>query len=152
MSRLRNKADIGRTVILSRLNKVDGYSLLELVITIMLLSVAIPGIIEMYTTAMTNTHVAEVQTIAELLATEQMEIIIAHKAGSGGGFGYASITQGRYSSVNPGAPFTEYTRSVSVQTINPGAAYEYKLVSVTVNHPLISAITMTTTLYDHSGI
>jgi prepilin-type N-terminal cleavage/methylation domain-containing protein len=138
--------------VLQRLRKVDGFSLLELVITIMLLSVAIPGIVEMYNTALTNSHVAEIQTIAVLLATEQMETIIAHKAGSGAGFGYASITQARYASVNPGAPYGEFTRSVTIQTVNPGAAYEYKSVAVTVNHPVISAITLTTMLYDHSAI
>jgi len=147
-----SKTGLSLAAAIRRLKKVDGFSLLELVITIMLLSVAIPGIVEMYNTALTNSHVGEIQTIAELLATEQMEIIIAHKAGSGAGYGYASITQARYASVNPAAPFTEFTRTVTVQTINAGAAYEYKRVSVTVNHSLISAITLTTALFNHSGI
>ncbi len=118
----------------------------------MLLSVAIPGIVEMYNTALTNTHTSEMLSIAELLAAEQVEIILAHKAGSGAGYGYTSITQARYANVNPGAPFTQFTRSVTVQTVNPGAAYEYKLITVTVNHSLINPITMTTFVMDHSNI
>lgn len=134
-----------------RSTRVDGYSLLELVITIMLLSVAIPGIVEMYNTALTNTHTSEMLSIAELLAAEQVEIILAHKA-RGDGNGYPSIVQAPYSNVNPGAPFTQFTRSVTVQTVNPGAAYEYKLITVTVNHSLINPITLTTIVTDHSGI
>ncbi len=138
--------------IFHRSARVDGFSLLELVITIMLLSVAIPGIVEMYNTALTNSHTSEIITTAELLAAEQIEIILAHKAGSGAGYGYGSITQARYANVNPAAPFGEYTRSVTVQTVNPGAAYEYKLITVTVDNSLINPVTLTTFIMDHSGI
>jgi len=132
--------------------KVDGYSMVELVVTIILLSVAIPAIASMYATTFAHSQTAEIITTAELLAIEQMEIILAHKAGSGGGFGYSSITAGRYSSVNPSAPFSAFTRTVNVQTVDTGAQYEYKRITVTVDHGLTSPIVLTTIVMDHSAL
>ena len=131
---------------------MQGYSLIEMVMVILLFSVSMPAIISMFTGVLTNSHTAEYLTVAELLAVEQMEIILAHKAGTGAGYGYGSITSARYSSVNPAAPYNAWTRSVSVQTVNSGGAYEYKLITVTVDHDLINAISLETVIFDHSGL
>ncbi|MCF7811247.1 hypothetical protein K9N50_09710 [bacterium] len=136
----------------SGISDMQGYSLIELVMIILLFSVSMPAIVSMYTGVLTNSHSAEYMTIAELLAVEQMEIILAHKAGSGAGYGYGSITAARYSSVNPSAPYSAWSRSVDVQTINSGGSYEYKLITVTVDHALINAIILETVIFDHSGI
>ncbi len=132
--------------------RVDGFSLIELVMVILLVSIAVPGLVGLYTSVLTNSHTAEILTVAELLAVEQMEIILTHKAGSGVGYGYASITAGRYSSVNPAAPFDAYTRTVNVQSGNWGALYPFKLITVTVNHDLINPITLSTVIFDHSTL
>jgi Tfp pilus assembly protein PilV len=133
-------------------NNAYGYSLIELVMVILLFSASMPAIVSMYTSVLTNSHSAEYLTIAELLAVEQMEIILAHKAGTGGSYGYGTITSARYSSVNPPAPFSAWTRSVSIQTVNSGGAYEYKLITVTVDHDLIDVITLETIIFDHLGL
>jgi len=130
---------------------MDGYSLIEMVMVILLMSVAIPGLVGLYTTVLTNSHNAEIMTVADLLAVEQMEIIFADKHGSGLG-GYNAINSGRYSSVNPTGYFSAYTRTVNIQTINAGQPYEYKLITVTVNHPLIPSVVLNAAVLDHSGL
>lgn len=129
-----------------------GYSLMELVIVITLGTVAMPAIISMFTTVFTNSHKAEFMTIAELLAVEQMEIILADKAGTGVGYGYAAIDNAKYADVNPTGDFASFTRTVNVTLVNPGDPYEYKLVTVSVSHPLIPTVTLSMALFEHSGI
>jgi len=133
--------------------RVDGYSLIELIMVTLILTIAFPGIIEMYTTVLNKSHDAEVISIAELLAVEQMEIIKADKAaGSAAGLGYAYISQANYSGVNPSAPFNAWSRTVTVQTYNAGGTFEYKLVTVSVNHDMISAVVLKTILINHEGL
>ena len=130
----------------------DGYSLMELIMVIILMSVAMPGIVGMFTAVLTNSHKAEIMMVANVLAAEQMEIILADKGGSGGSGGYNSINEARYSNVNPTGYFSAYTRTVAVQTMNLGDQYEYKLITVTVSHSLIPPITLTTIVMDHSAL
>ena len=138
--------------LLNCLKKFDGYSLIELVTVILLVVTIMPGLTGMYSTVFTNSHTAEFITVAELLAVEQVESILAHKGSSMSGFGYSTINNARYSSVNPGAPFSGFTRSVNIQVFNPGGQYEYKLITVTVDHSLISTVTLQTIIMDHSAL
>ncbi|NQU05573.1 MAG: prepilin-type N-terminal cleavage/methylation domain-containing protein [Calditrichaeota bacterium] len=131
---------------------IHGYSLIEMIMVILLFSISMPAIVSMYTGVLTNSHDAEYMTVAELLAVEQMEIILAHKAGTDAGYGYDSITGGRYSSVNPASPYNSWSRSVSVQTVNSGDPYEYKMITVTVNHAMIAAIALETIIFNHPGL
>lgn len=130
----------------------NGYSLIEMIMTILLMSVAIPSIVMMFTGVLSNSHDAEFMTVSSLLASEQLEIILADKAGTGIGYGYASINSGRYANVNPPAPFEDWTRVVSIQTVDAGQPYEYKEITVTVSQSLIPSIVLTAFVFDHSGI
>jgi len=130
----------------------DGYSLIELIMVIIFGSVAIPGIVGMFTTVLTNSHDAEFIGIANMLAIQQVEIILADKAGSGAGYGYAAINNAKYANVNPGAPFDAFSRSVNIQTINPGQTYEYKLITVTVSSPVTPSVVLKAFVMDHSAI
>ncbi|MFH0764873.1 MAG: hypothetical protein V2A61_00475 [Calditrichota bacterium] len=120
--------------------------------TIIFASIAIPGIVGLYTTVLNNSQDAEIMTVATLLASEQMEKILADKAGTGEGFGYAAINTAKYASVQPGAPFNGYTRSVTVTVVNSGAQNEYKRIVVTVGHSTIPSIVLTGAVSDHTGI
>ncbi len=131
---------------------MDGYSLIEMIMTILLMSVAVPSIVALFTGVMTNSHDAEFITVSNLLATEQLEIILADKAGTGVGYGYASINSGRYANVDPPAPFDDWSRTVNIQTVDAGQEYEYKEISVTVGQSLIPSITITAFVFDHSGL
>lgn len=136
----------------NRLIDRNGYSLVEIIIVIIFGTIAIPGLVGMYTTILTNSHGAEIMSIANLLAAEQLEIIIADKSGSGQGYGYNAITNQKYADVTPVVPFDGYTRTVNVQTVNPGQTYEYKLITVTVGHPLIPNVSLTAFVMNHAGI
>jgi type II secretory pathway pseudopilin PulG len=102
---------------------VDGYSLIEMIMTILLMSIAIPSIVMMFTGVLTNSHDAEFMTVSSLLATEQIVIILADKAGTGVGYGYASINSGKYANVDPPAPFDDWTRTVAIQIVDAGQPY-----------------------------
>ncbi len=135
-----------------RFAKASGYSLVELVMVIMLATVAVPAIVSMYTTVYLSSHDAEFMTIAELLAVEQMEKIIADKAGVGAGFGYANINSALYSAVDPPAPFTSFGRTVTVTVVDPATNYEYKQIEVTVTHALIPPVILVSAIMDHPGL
>lgn len=130
----------------------DGYTLIELVLAIMVTSIAIPSILALFATVLMDSHDAEFMSVAQMLAIQQVEIILADKAGTGEGYGYDSITNGRYANVNPGAPFESWSRSVSIQTVDEGEMYEYKLITVTVPNPLIPSVELTAFVLDHSGL
>ena len=136
----------------SKSKSIHGFTLIEMIMVILLFSTSMPAIVSMYTGVLTNSHSAEYLTVAELLAVEQLEIVLAHKAGSGAGYGYNSINTARYSSVNPASPFNTWSRSVTVQTVNAGGPYEYKMITVTVNHAIIEAITLQTVIFNHTGL
>lgn len=130
----------------------SGYSLIELVLVILIAGSVSPGLIGLFTTLTNNSHQAEFTSIAMYLAAEQIEIILADKAGSGTGYGYAAITSAKYASVQPSSPFNGFNRTVSVQTVNSGQAMEYKRITVTVSHALIPTITLVTMVTNHSTI
>jgi len=133
---------------------MDGYSLIELVMAIVLATIAFPGIVTMFTSIYVNGGNGELMTVANLLAVEQMEVILADKAGSGAGFGYANITSAKYGSVSPAAPFNAYGRAVTVTAVNIDGDEDYpaKQVVVRVTHPKIPDVILTCLITDHPGL
>lgn len=127
---------------------------MELVMVILLAAIAFPGIIAMYTSVYVNGTNAELMTVANALAIQQVEIILADKAGSGSGYGYANITSAKYDNVNPTSPFTAFGRTVTVTDfdIDGDANYPAKQFVVRVSHPNIPAVVLTTWITDHSGL
>lgn len=121
---------------------------------ILLAGIAFPSIVTSFTTVYINGQYAEFMTAANMLAMQQMEIILADKAGTGAGFGYANITSAKYSSVNPASPWTAFTRTVTVTAfnINGNASYPGKMVEVRVTHPKIPAVVITTIITDTATI
>jgi len=136
-----------------RLKESPGFSLIELVMTIVFTSIAFPGITSLLVNVVNNSHDAELMTIANNLAQEQMENILADKAGTGAGYGYANINTAKYASVNPTSPFTAFTRTVTVTTQNLiSASYPAKVIVVRVTHPMIPPVVLTGFILDHSAI
>lgn len=137
-----------------KLNESPGFSLIELVMAIVFTSIAFPGITSLLVNVVNNSHDAELMTIANNLAQEQMEIILADKAGTGTGFGYANITTAKYASVNPAAPYTAFKRTVTVtaQNLMGSGTYPAKVIVVKVTHPMIPPVVLTGFVLDHSAI
>jgi hypothetical protein len=137
----------------------NGFSILELIMTILFVSITVPAVIAMYTNVSIASLDAEIMSVANNLATEQMEKILCDKAGTGAGYGYAAITSARYASVPTGVLFPSYTRTVTVTAIDLGSVpgggggtYPAKLIVVTVSQPMIPNVVLKGFVCDHAGL
>ncbi|MBM3326586.1 MAG: type II secretion system protein [Calditrichaeota bacterium] len=132
----------------------NGYSLVELVAALVLSGLMLPTVVDIFGTTAANSFDAEFMSIANFLAVEQMEIILADKAGSGAGYGYSAITSAKYANVNPPAPFNGFTRTVTITdfNINNNPSYPAKQIVVRVHHPTIPDVVLTAFITDHSGL
>jgi type II secretory pathway pseudopilin PulG len=139
-----------------RLATTSGFSLLELVMTIIFTSITMPALASMFMQAIENSPKAEFMMVANMLAQEQVEIIIADKAGSpvASGFGYSNITSAKYASVQPPSPYNSWGRTVTITTVNMGgsASYPAKVITVTVTHAKMRPVVLTCCITDHSGL
>ena len=133
--RKRDNAIFCIVLYLRKFNSVNGeggYSLMELVATIILIGVTFPALIGFITGSMTDTIKNEYISKAIILAGEKMEEICADKNELSRGIPYISAPN-QY----PSEVIDQFTRNVSVQSIlfNNVPAIE---VIVTVNHPGLS--------------
>ena len=110
-------------------NKEAGYSLVELIATVILVGIAVPGLLIFLTESMTDTAKNEIISQAIQLAGQKMEQICADKNELTRGFSYIG-TPGRY----PGETINQFTISVLVQSLvlNNVEALEVKVI---VSHP-----------------
>ncbi|HUK55947.1 MAG TPA: prepilin-type N-terminal cleavage/methylation domain-containing protein [Nitrospiria bacterium] len=114
-----------------------GFTLIEVILTIVILAIAIPGLISAVG-FMTSRQVNTVgTTTAADLAQEKMEEIMGDRNNPGRGFGY--IIAGNYPAENPVTGFTKYNRSVTITcftnnalTTTAACPTDYKQVQVTV--------------------
>ena len=114
-----------------------GFTLIEVLITIVLLSIITSGIMTMFSTFTQNNADPSVMTQATALAQEKLDQVIADKQNSARGFNY--VTNVNYPAENPVAGFAGFSRSVNVIYVNSGALNtavagptNYKNVTVTV--------------------
>ena len=129
-----------------------GFTLIEIIITIVLLAVLTSGLMAMFTTFSKSNGDPSVMTQATELAQEKMEQIIADKNNPARGFNY--VTNGNYPAeppFNPALGFNGFSRSVNVIFVNTGALdttvspgpTNYKKITVTVNSNTGSVTTST---------
>lgn len=116
-----------------------GFTLIEVLITIVLLAILTSGLMAMFSTYSKSNGNAPVLIQATELAQERMEQIIADKYNPSRGFNY--ITNANYPAENPVNGFSSFNRSVNIFFVNPtggnlnanaGVTTNYKNVSVTV--------------------
>ncbi len=123
--------------------QVKGFSLIEIILVIVILAIAIPPIIHLFTYNLANSVDSEVYTKAVYFAEERMETVLADKKAvdAGRGFNYI-LASGRYPD---DSPETGYSRHVAIDTT--GKVYSgthYAEIVVTVNHPNITDVVLTT--------
>lgn len=119
-----------------------GFTLIEIIITIVLLAIITSGLMAMFTTFSKSNGDPSVMTQATELAQEKMEQIIADKNNPARGFTYLSTTgPNNYPAENAASlGFPNFSRSVNIVYVNPAASLNtgvagptnYKNVSVTV--------------------
>jgi type II secretory pathway pseudopilin PulG len=112
-------------------SKEGGYSLVELIVTIILIGIAFPGLLGFLTNSMFDTIENDIINKAVLYAGEKMEQITADKNEPTRGIGYIT-TPNQYPSESIG----EYTRSVTIQNIILNNI-DLTEVIVIVDHPFL---------------
>lgn len=127
-------------------NREGGYSLIELIVTIILIGIAFPGLLGFIANSMIDTVKNDVINEAVLLAGEKMEQICADKNEPTKGIPYIS-TPNQY----PPEAIEKFTRNVTVQNIMIGNIPVTE-VMVTITHPVIAAdYTLTHLFTDYNG-
>ncbi|MBI1820149.1 MAG: type II secretion system protein [Nitrospirae bacterium] len=96
-----------------------GFTLIEILITIVLLAIITSGLMAMFTTFSQSNGDPSVITQATELAQEKLDLIIADKENSARGFNY--VTSAIYPAENPVPGFSGFNRSVNVIFVNTGA-------------------------------
>ena len=133
---------------MNKLKEAGGYSLIEIILVILILAIAIPPIIHLFSYTLENSVDSEIYTKAALFAEERIEEDIADKRASSSGKGYNYIFGvGRYPN---DTPETGYDRSVSIDTV--GMVYNgvrYAEITVTIDHANIEDVVLTTWVTDY---
>ena len=124
-----------------------GYSLIEIIMVIIILAVAIPPLLSLFSESIVNSVDSEYMTEATLYAQQKMEEIIADKKAESASRGYDwVVTPGRYGNDNPAEGFT---RSVSITDGLDYNGIPYAKVEVTVSHENMVDVVLTTWLTDY---
>jgi MSHA pilin protein MshD len=132
-------------------NDQGGFTLIEIIITLVVLSVAVVGVLSVFTTAIKGSADPVVLNRALALAQEKMDKIIGDRMNPSRGFAY--IIPGNYAA---DIPETGFNRSVTIFCVNPaalntdsgvppgasGCASGYTHVKVTVAHAAIGSVTL----------
>jgi MSHA pilin protein MshD len=133
-----------------------GFSLIEIIITLVVLSIAAIGVLSVFTTGISGSADPLILNQAISLAQEQMDATIALK--KSGGFGaVGAVGTGPF--VPAVAGFT-WSRAVNcVTAVNdltpvgappcPVAVADYAIVTITVNNPVVGNVTMVTLLTNY---
>jgi len=117
-----------------------GGSILEILITLGLIAIALPSIIQLYSYAIINSSGAQLEAQAANLCEQKMEEIITDKMSISRGYTWVT-TSGRYPAESLSSGFS---RTVSIDTTGKSfSGVSYALVTVSVNHSLIPAVQVT---------
>jgi len=96
-------------------NDQDGFTLIEIIITLVVLSIAVVGVLSVFTTAIKGSANPVLLNQAIALAQEKMDTIIGDRMNSARGFAY--ILPANYTADVPVAGFN---RSVAIFCVNAG--------------------------------
>lgn len=110
---------------------------------IVVIAIAIPPILTLFSQNITDSHESEVYTKATLHAVARIEEILGDKRAGSAGYGWDYILQpGQYPD---DTPEDGYTRSVLIDTTgNSFQGVTYASIVVTVSHANISNVVLTT--------
>jgi prepilin-type N-terminal cleavage/methylation domain-containing protein len=128
----------------------DGFSLIEIIITLMVLSIAAVGVLSVFTAGMKGSADPALLSQAVQLAQEKMDSIIGDRRNPARGFNF--IIPANYP---PDVPLTGFNRNVTIFCVNAGTlnndnlapppcASGYTHVTVTVTNSVIGGVTAET--------
>ena len=122
----------------------NGFTLIETVITLVVLSLAAVGVLSVYTSGMKGSVNPLLMSQATRLAQGEMDQIFGEKAAAGGGFG--AIASGACKVAPPDPTFTCIRTACYVPATNLNdttacaVVTNYKHVTVTVTQPIIGTV------------
>jgi prepilin-type N-terminal cleavage/methylation domain-containing protein len=139
-----------------------GFTLIETVITLVVLSIAAVGVLSVFTMGMRGSANPVVIDQAIQLAQEKMDTILGDRMNSNAGYGFAHIILGNYGAETPVTGFVGFNRSVNIYCVTaadliginglPGAggcASGYTHVTVTVANAAIGSVNLDTVVTNY---
>lgn len=132
-----------------------GFTLIEAILTVVLLSFGLVGGLTLFRNVTDNSLSKNNQVIASALAGEKLESILLDKTAQGYGF----ILQANYPDEQMAAPNQTFTRSVTIQEVQAadlttpqvGSGYKRIDVQVTWGVQNFQTITVSTVVSNYSG-
>lgn len=131
---------------------MKGFSLIETVIVIVVLSIGTIGVLSVFTEGMRGAADPLVTLQAVGLAQEKLDQIVGDRLNTARGFAW--ITPANYPAENPISGFPAFNRSVTIFCVTtadlntsigaPPCASGYTHVTVTVTHSVIGSVTAET--------
>ena len=120
------------------LRNSNGYSLIEIIMVVIILAIAIPPIINIFSQNLTNNVNSEIYTKAVYHAEEKLEKILSDKRANS--YNYI-VAEDRYQN---DAPESGFTRTVSINDNNNIInGIPYAEIIVTVSHSNINDVVLT---------
>ena len=98
-----------------------GFTLIETIITLVVLSIAAIGVLSVFTTGMKGSPNPLITNQAISLAQEKMDSIIGDKMNTTTPRGFTYIIPGNYPAESPVTGFPAFSRSVNVYCVTAGA-------------------------------
>lgn len=120
----------------------EGFTLLELILVVMVATVAIAPLMSMFSNAVYNSVKPVIATEAVFLAQEKIETIIADAAAQGRGYDY--IINSNYPDISNPPEFSGFSISVTVAAESLYQGVNFKLVDVTVSNSAIDDVVLST--------
>lgn len=131
-----------KTIIKNIAKDNRGFTLLEVILVIVIIGIAVPPVLTLFTQNLTDSSESEAYTKATLYAVERMEEVLGDKRAVDDGYGWSYIlVTNQYPN---DTPETGFTRSVSIDTTgNSSGGVTYALIQVTVSHADINNVVLT---------
>jgi prepilin-type N-terminal cleavage/methylation domain-containing protein len=95
-----------------------GFTLIETIITLIVLSIAAVGVLSVFTTGIKGSANPLLVDQATQLAQEKMDMILGDRLNTA--FGFAHIIPANYAAETPVAGFAGFNRSVAIFCVNAG--------------------------------
>jgi prepilin-type N-terminal cleavage/methylation domain-containing protein len=142
----------------------DGFTLIETIITLVILSIAAVGVLSVFTVGIKGSANPLIINQAIALAQEKIETIIGDRENSARGFAWVAAADYntnplKYTPENPVAGFANYSRAVTISCVtqanvntptgNPPCASGYARVTVTVTNATLGNVSADTLLTNY---
>ena len=130
---------------IKKIVRSEGFSLIEVILVVLIIAIAIPPIIHLFSYNLTNSMDSEIYTKACYLAEEKMEDIFADKRATGRGYDYL-VSAERYPEDKPE---TGFTRTVTIDASKTYNSISFAEIVVTVKHHSIDDVVLFSWMSDY---